>query len=143
MSTKKIILPYFFKPKKFKNLVRLGKINDGGYLVEKDDIYNSDLLISFGISDDWSFEEDFYSHNKVNIYAYDGSLSKKFWIKKYFHFFFNFQLNRFLDYFKFKNFFKGNKYFKKKFISFYNDSCNINLNNIFENIDPKKKSFNY
>ena len=57
-------LPTCFKPKKKYSLHRFGKDFDGGYLVGKDTILNSDTLISFGINDDWSFEKDF---KKVNL----------------------------------------------------------------------------
>lgn len=141
MNIKEVTLPSFLKPKKSKNLIRLGKKNDGGYLVEKEDVIQSDLLISFGISDDWSFEESFYICNNLDIYAYDGSLSKKFWLKKYLYFFLNLKINRLLDYFRFKIFFKKNKHFIFKFLSFYNDNFNINLENIFNDIGYRKHAF--
>jgi len=137
----KISLPNFFKPKKPKNLIRLGNKNDGGYLVEKDDIVQSDILISFGISDDWSFEENFYRYNNIDIYAYDGSLSKKFWIKRFIYSLLNFQINDLFAYFKFKSFFKNNKHFQKKFLSFYNNSINLNLDKILIDINSNKKVF--
>ena len=48
-----------FKPKKEYELTRLGKKNDGGYLVGIQTVKESQYLISFGIRDDWSFEKDF------------------------------------------------------------------------------------
>ncbi len=59
------MLPKEFKPDGLYELVRLGKNNDGGYLVCKNSIEVSDYLISFGISDDFSFEVDF--KDKKNI----------------------------------------------------------------------------
>lgn len=53
------MLPKLFKPKNLYKLIRLGRPNDGGYLVELNSILNTKTLISFGISSDWSFEEDF------------------------------------------------------------------------------------
>ena len=41
------------------DLVRIGRNNDGGYLVSKSDIEKSDVLIGLGINDDWSFERNF------------------------------------------------------------------------------------
>ena len=43
------MLPKQFKPKHKSNLVRIGKNNDGRYLVEKDSILKSNSLVSFGI----------------------------------------------------------------------------------------------
>lgn len=54
-------LPSFFSFKSANDLVRVGRDNDGGYLISQQDIDHSDLLLSLGIKDDWSFEEDFCS----------------------------------------------------------------------------------
>lgn len=43
---KKVILNNSFCPKGTYDLVRLGKIYDAGYLVDKRDIFRSDILIS-------------------------------------------------------------------------------------------------
>ncbi len=71
-----IKLPIFLKPKKEYNLIRLGKNNDGGYLVSENSIKNSNKLISMGIKNDWSFERDFCKKNKnIKIYLYDNTLN--------------------------------------------------------------------
>ena len=64
-------------------LVRLGSIDDGGYVVPKQTIKSSDLLISMGISDNWDFEKDFAKKSSANIFAFDYSLTNKFWISKF------------------------------------------------------------
>ena len=53
------MIPKRLIPKYRYDLIRLGKDNDGGYLVDKNSIYRSDFLLSFGISNDCSFEDDF------------------------------------------------------------------------------------
>lgn len=75
-------LPNFFSLKQAKDLIRIGKDYDGGYLVSKSDIEKSEVLIGLGISDDWSFEEDFFSKKNVELYAYDASVSKKYFLKQ-------------------------------------------------------------
>jgi hypothetical protein len=64
-------LPKIFQPFYCENLIRVGKNNDGGYLVNKNDINQTDILISFGIGDEWSFENYF----NCQIYAYDGQIA--------------------------------------------------------------------
>lgn len=75
-------LPNFFLLKQATDLVRIGRDYDGGYLVSQSDIEQSELLIAFGINDDWSFEEDFLNQKKVSVYAYDASVSEKHFLKQ-------------------------------------------------------------
>jgi hypothetical protein len=66
-----IVLPKVFRPFECKSLIRLGKQNDGGYLVNSHDVDKSDILISFGIRDDWSFEKDFSKINDCELVSFD------------------------------------------------------------------------
>lgn len=60
----------------------MGKNNDGGYLVSKKDIKNSENLISLGVSFDISFEKDFKKELKnLKIKSYDGSVGYKYYKK--------------------------------------------------------------
>ncbi len=76
-------LPRFFSFKSASDLVRIGRNNDGGYLVSRADIDKSDVLIGLGINDDWSFEEDFKKIKNVEIFAYDASINQFFFIKRF------------------------------------------------------------
>jgi hypothetical protein len=73
----KAILPKKLNFKTTDDLIRIGRANDGGYLVSTADIIASDCLVGLGISDDWSFEEHFKSLNNVEVVAYDASVGKK------------------------------------------------------------------
>ncbi len=55
-------------------MIRLGKDNDGGYLVNPVDVAATKTLVSFGIADDDSFERDFHALNGCASFAYDGSV---------------------------------------------------------------------
>jgi hypothetical protein len=70
-------LPNFFTFKSANDLIRVGKKNDGGYLVSRSDINMSDVLISLGIGEDWSFEEDFADIKSVEVFSYDASINQK------------------------------------------------------------------
>jgi len=72
---KTITLPRIFEPFYCSGLIRIGKDNDGGYLVNKEDISKSKSLLSFGINDDWSFEEQFLGINNCPLYGYDNSVN--------------------------------------------------------------------
>jgi hypothetical protein len=71
---KDITLPKIFEPFHCSNIVRLGKDYDGGYLVNYEDVLKSTRLISFGIGNDVSFEEDFVKINDCRVDAYDGTI---------------------------------------------------------------------
>jgi len=62
--------PTFFTP----NIIRLGRNNDGGYLIiENKKKYK--YLLSFGISDDVSFEVDFSNkHSDCQIFCFDPTI---------------------------------------------------------------------
>lgn len=54
-------------------LMRLGRHCDGGYVVPKELISNN--LLTCGISNEISFEEDYIKHNdNVNLHAFDGTI---------------------------------------------------------------------
>lgn len=73
---KSLVLPRIFKPFYCPDLIRLGKENDGGYLVNVIDVKKTSRLLSFGIGSDISFEEDFIKINDCKIDAYDGTIEK-------------------------------------------------------------------
>jgi hypothetical protein len=74
---KTIKLPRLLQPYYCSDLVRIGKNNDGGYLVNKNDILKSDCLLSFGINDEWSFEEQFLNIKDCPLYGYDNSVNRE------------------------------------------------------------------
>ena len=106
------MLPKNFKPDANYTLVRLGKDNDGGYLINIESIKQTKLLLSFGISDDFSFENDFKKQNNCPIIAFDPTTSNKFFLKKIIFNFFKFEFRNFLD--AIFNFYNFKKFFNKK-----------------------------
>ncbi|MDH4282745.1 MAG: hypothetical protein OEV36_08850, partial [Myxococcales bacterium] len=58
------------------DLTRIGAPNDGGYVVPLAAVHQAQYLISFGLSLDWTFEEDFVRHNPgVIVHCYDHTVS--------------------------------------------------------------------
>lgn len=86
---KKAKLPNLLRPLVFE-LARYGRKNDGGYLISVDDLNKSDVLLSFGLNDDWSFERDANKRHDLNIFCYDRSVTTKsllkMLLKNIFHF---------------------------------------------------------
>jgi len=55
--------------------IRLGKQNDGGYVIAKSNISKYKYLLSFGISNDVSFEKDFVKNNpNCRIFCFDPTV---------------------------------------------------------------------
>ena len=86
MQNKKKIIPEiynFLRPKQTKNLARFGIEKDGGYIVEKDVVAKVNHLVSFGMSDEFSFETDFLNYNKGStIHIYDHTVNHKNYLLK-------------------------------------------------------------
>ena len=68
------MLPKIFKPNNEYDLIRIGSNNDGGYLVEKKSLFETEYLISFGLGLNWSFEKQFYKLNECQIDCYDHTI---------------------------------------------------------------------
>ena len=62
----------FLRPIKNENLVRLGRNADGGYVVDKNVVENTNHLVTFGLGPDWSFELDYIKLNNICCLV-DGS----------------------------------------------------------------------
>ena len=103
-----------FKPQNSFKLIRCGRNFDGGYLLTKKSIELAECLVSFGILDDCSFEEEFLKINSVNSYCYDHTVNNSYWKKRIYNDlgasiynlnlkFFKNTLNRYIE---FKKFFK-------------------------------------
>jgi hypothetical protein len=66
------------KPIQLNDLVRIGKQQDGGYVIAQRQLDMTETLLSFGINSDWSFDKDFLrkaGEERVSLYAYDYSVS--------------------------------------------------------------------
>ena len=66
-----------------KDLIRLGSIDDGGYVLPIETIKTSKSLISFGISDNWDFEKDFLKKSSAQLFAYDNTINRDFWLSQF------------------------------------------------------------
>jgi hypothetical protein len=127
-----------FKPKKEYELTRLGKKNDGGYLVGIQTVNESQFLLSFGIRDDWSFEIDFLKKNFVKSLCFDSEnildiLKKKF--KLDLSFFYKLNILKIIkNLITFYNFYK----FKKKTKIIQKTISTGDLNRIISEINSDK-----
>jgi len=75
----------FLKPYDVEDLIRVGRNEDGGYIISKKVLDNCDFLLSFGMANDWSFELDFlnYSSNK-KTHIYDHTVNLTFFLRRFY-----------------------------------------------------------
>ena len=68
----------FLAPVVVDDLIRVGTRGDGGYLAPMSIIKKTDLLLSFGLAENWDFEEHYLSLVPgITLHAYDHTISKK------------------------------------------------------------------
>lgn len=141
-------IPDSWKPYHREDLIRIGSKHDGGYVVTKNAVNNSDFLVSLGIANDWTFEEEFNGIRNCGVHCYDHSISfnyfLKFAVRNFAGCFFPRQLTNKIWVIKlpvrYKNFFRnGKKHFREKIGS--NPQEETNFEKIFSRIPEDKKVF--
>lgn len=66
-----------YRPEPTGDLIRIGRVYDGGYVINERALRQARYLLSFGVNDDWSFEADFLSRNPhAKAFCFDHSVSK-------------------------------------------------------------------
>ena len=137
----------FFAPKKIFDLKRYGRSADGGYVCSKKIVKNTNVLVTFGMGPDWSFEIEYIKDNpNVTIFVYDYTVSVWPYIKEVYKY-----LKRFIT-FRGKWSYVSNRYsylknylnfFKLKNIVFYSEKItysrklkiDTSVKKIFERVD--------
>jgi hypothetical protein len=143
--TYKAYLPQFLRPKRIDSLIRLGRANDGGYVVDARSVDNSDILIGLGINDDWSFEEDFYSRRRVPVVAFDGTVSKSIFIRRFAKAMLQVNkprqaLSRFTAIREYGKFFSNDRRHEQKNVGLSNEPGYVSLSAIIDQAKQEKRS---
>ena len=136
------MLSFFLRPYEVNrsSLMRVGPKHDGGYVIHKKTLKYTNHILTLGLNDDWSFEENFLKYKKnIKVTAYDHTINFKFWflrfLKDLIHFLLlkKLRLKKIKDIFKYFSyliFFSKHKHIKKKIGKFNQD---LNLDKIFRN----------
>ncbi|MCF7826548.1 MAG: hypothetical protein K9M55_09465 [Candidatus Marinimicrobia bacterium] len=136
---RKVKLPESFAPNRCKDLLRLGGQHDGGYLVSKNDIKKTEVLLAFGINADWNFEKDFNAVKSVPTYAYDASTTFKLFIKKSFGALFRLELGKAITfpfkYLSLKRFFSGKRKHIRKFVGLSYENSHVSMGEVLEELN--------
>ncbi len=154
----KLLLPSYIRN---SNLVRVGSTYDGGYVLHKTHLVNTNLLISLGIGDNWEFEKQFSKHSNCKIIAYDHSIHNNYWLKKFRTSLLNFlslkyfkldklyKIIQFIDFYIFFKINKKNKFFLKKVgnkkgcITFKEIMNKNSINKIFLKCDIEGEEYSF
>ena len=142
------MLPKYLKPFHIdnENLVRIGPKLDGGYILDKRIVHITKKIITCGLNDDWEFEKHFLKINpSCEVLAYDHTVNKEFWIKRFkkdiLHFFLfkKLKLRKILSIFKYYDyisFFKNkNKHYELKISNENIKNKEITINKILNDHD--------
>jgi hypothetical protein len=77
------VYPCQFRPEATHDLVRMGAKFDGGYVLPARIPAATGGLLSFGLSDEWTFEEEFSRQSGCSVVCFDPSVTKWFWFRKF------------------------------------------------------------
>lgn len=64
----------FLRPLNLTNKIRIGNPFDGGYVVYQPVLYETDVLITYGVGWDISFEVDFHHRTGKKVWMYDPTM---------------------------------------------------------------------
>ena len=68
----------YLRPHVVADLARYGNAKDGGYVLPSSALARIDAVVSFGLSTDWSLEEELWRNNDaLTIHVYDHSVGAK------------------------------------------------------------------
>ncbi|WP_099340017.1 hypothetical protein [Candidatus Fonsibacter ubiquis] len=136
------MLPKILRPIKVNDLIRIGNKFDGGYVITKSIFKKIKQLVTFGLFDEFSFEQDLKKKiPKLEIFVFDHTVNINFWIKNTFRWLFHFLINgknfsRIFRCLKYYIFFNKKKiiHIKKKIVSSKRREPNsISINEIIKN----------
>lgn len=138
----------FLRPLIVEDLVRVGGNNDGGYVLPMNIIEQTDFLLTFGLADDWSFEEDFQHYKpEISVHSYDHSISLEKFASAVSKNILKFLIGKssykqvwdcIITSFSYKRFFKGsNTHFPQRVFNRVVNTFDVDIETIFSRIRSK------
>lgn len=133
------MLPKSLHPIDCSSLVRLGSRYDGGYVVDESSIKDTKVLVSFGVNDNWDFENEVSKTFDIPTHAYDYSVGPMLWIKGILRpllqrFNIMGSIAAFMKPITFSLFFSGENFFYKKKIGDGSDNT-VSLHSILDGLE--------
>lgn len=75
--------PAALRPSAPSDLIRVGARFDGGYVISRRMLEAASGLLSFGLSDEWEFEDQFSRAACVPVVCFDPTVDAAFWAKRF------------------------------------------------------------
>ena len=139
-------LPPEWRSRSLPDLVRLGNAHDGGYVIPERTVVATELILSLGISDDWTFEADFVRRNpNARVIGYDPTITTNFWFKRLVGhvgaLIFRLELGRaarLLDWVRYRSFFDGVRNQHRSIRIGYDGALSESLDTVFRSVAEKR-----
>lgn len=77
------LYPVEFRPNATSDLIRIGAPYDGGYVLPERIIFATHGILSFGLSDEWEFEDELSHKSGARVVCFDPSVTWAFWLRKF------------------------------------------------------------
>jgi hypothetical protein len=155
MTATNAILPSrlsFLRPRIVDDLVRRGNRKDGGYVLPSSVLATIDAVVAFGLSTDWSIEEDLARANsELTIHIYDHSVGQKSFARALKNATLKFLggrtslaelRSRYNTYAGYRNFFVGNRaHFRERIFNRRDNPNDATIELVFRRVDQARHIF--
>ncbi len=132
------MLPSFWKPVDNVALLRLGSKSDGGYWLSSASLAATQTLLSFGLSSNWDFEEEFRYQSGAKIICFDHTVNAFFWRKHAVSMISKMRLSDLGCYFSYKRFFKTSSEVEHRLVQVgYDGPGSTSLATLMRDIPPR------
>lgn len=132
------MLPKAWKPVLARGLKLVGPPGDGSYVVAEKSLEGVTLLLSMGLSDDWSFEEEFVRQTGARVVCFDGSVNSRFWLRRAISWTIRLKFSRLLVYPRYRSFFSSPDRQHRQLMIGYDRKGYVSLDTIFKEFDDRK-----
>ena len=131
------MFPFSWKPITAGNLVRLGRDNDGGYVVSRRAACAASVIVGLGLSDDWSFEESFIALSGGRAVCFDHTVTENFWRWYAISSVRRFKFKQAAKYFDYRRFFNGEIAVHRRLKIGYDRGGEISLKTVLAELDDE------
>jgi hypothetical protein len=132
------MLPSLWKPVDNVALLRLGSESDGGYWLTLASLAATKTLLSFGLSSNWDFEEDFRHRSGAKVICFDHTVNAFFWRKHAVSMMSKMRFGELSRYFSYKRFFNASSDVEHRLVQVgYDGPGSTSLATLMRDVAPR------